>query len=244
VRRILAETDVERLRLSSIEPQHVDVALLEAWAGAGVGRCLPHLHLPLQSGDDGVLRRMGRRYDTAGYAARVAAARAAIPGVAIHADVIVGFPTEDDEAFARTVDFATRIGFAGLHVFRYSERPGTPATRMAGRVPERVRRDRAATLLELAARARARRAAAAVGSDARVLFEAQLPDGRWVGHAEDHVSVAVEDRPDRQPLGNAIGLVAVDAVDPADDGRVTGRLLDASPGRPLRADLPMLGGVA
>ena len=62
VRRILAETPVERIRLSSIEPQHVDDELLAAWAGAGAGRCLPHFHLPLQSGDDGVLRRMGRRY--------------------------------------------------------------------------------------------------------------------------------------------------------------------------------------
>ncbi len=94
VRRILAETGVERIRLSSIEPQHVDDDLLEAWV-EGAPRTLPHLHLPLQSGDDGVLRRMGRRYLTADYARVVDRARRAIPGVAVHADVIAGFPTED-----------------------------------------------------------------------------------------------------------------------------------------------------
>src|SRR6185295_20403849 len=94
VRRILAETDVERIRVSSIEPQHLDDELLTVWVD-GAPRTLPHLHLPLQSGDDGVLRRMGRRYLTADYAATVTQARDAIPGVAIHADVIAGFPTED-----------------------------------------------------------------------------------------------------------------------------------------------------
>ena len=95
VRRILAETTIERLRLSSIEPQHVDDELLSTWVD-GSPRTLPHLHLPLQSGDDGVLRRMGRRYLTADYARVVERARAAVPGVAVHADIIAGFPTEDD----------------------------------------------------------------------------------------------------------------------------------------------------
>ena len=131
VRRILAETPVERIRLSSIEPQHVDDDLLAAWTEEGAGRCLPHVHLPLQSGDDGVLRRMGRRYATADYARVVERVRAAIPGVAIHADVIAGFPSEDDDAFGRTRAFLRALDPAGLHVFRYSARPGTPAVRMA-----------------------------------------------------------------------------------------------------------------
>jgi threonylcarbamoyladenosine tRNA methylthiotransferase MtaB len=129
VRRILAETTVERIRLSSIEPQHVDDDLLAAWTGEGAGRCLPHLHLPLQSGDDGVLRRMGRRYASADYARLVERVRAAIPGVAIHADVIAGFPTEDEAAFARSLAFLRSLDPAGLHVFRYSARPGTPGVR-------------------------------------------------------------------------------------------------------------------
>ncbi len=155
VRRILAETGVERIRLSSIEPQHVDDELLAAWV-EGAPRTLPHLHLPLQSGDDGVLRRMGRRYLTADYARVVDRARAAIPGVAVHADVIAGFPTEDAAAFARTLEFVRSMDLAGLHVFRYSARPGTPATRMTGQVDERTKKARAADLLALAAEARAR----------------------------------------------------------------------------------------
>ena len=159
VRRILAETPVERIRLSSIEPQHVDDDLLAAWTAGGAGRCLPHLHLPLQSGDDGVLRRMGRRYAAADYARTVERVRAAIPGVAIHADVIAGFPSEDDDAFARTRAFLGALDPAGLHVFRYSARPGTPAARMAGQVPDAVRKERAALLLDDAAAARRRFAA-------------------------------------------------------------------------------------
>ena len=92
VRRLLAETDVERIRLSSIEVQHVDDELLDVWVD-GAPRTLPHLHLPLRSGDDGILRRMGRRYTADEYARVVELARGAIPGVAVHADAIAGFPT-------------------------------------------------------------------------------------------------------------------------------------------------------
>ena len=231
VRRILAETEVERVRISSIEPQHVDDELLTAWA-EGAPRTLPHLHLPLQSGDDGVLRRMGRRYDAAGYAGRVAAARAALPGLAVHADVIVGFPTEDEVAFERTADLVRALGLAGLHVFRYSERPGTAATRMAGTVPEPVRRERSATLLALAATLRAARAAERVGATASVLFEARMPDGRWLGHAEDHVLVAAA-APDRRPLENAIARAALSGIDAVAPDRLAGRLLEVSHGRAL-----------
>ncbi len=236
VRRILAETDVERIRLSSIEPQHVDDDLLETWMAAGAGRCLPHLHLPLQSGDDGVLRRMGRRYDTAFYAGVVARIRAAVPEAAVHADVIVGFPTEDHAAWARSLAFVRSLELAGIHVFRYSERPGTPATRMAGHVPEPVRRARATELLALAASAHRRFAAHAVGAERRVLFEQAHPAGGWIGHAEDNVLVRAE-----APAASLAGLAAPDVlagelarvaivgIDPVDPGRVVGRLLGLVP---------------
>ncbi|MHB8893119.1 MAG: tRNA (N(6)-L-threonylcarbamoyladenosine(37)-C(2))-methylthiotransferase MtaB [Candidatus Limnocylindrales bacterium] len=243
VRRILAETPVERIRLSSIEPQHVDDALLEAW-GEGTPRALPHLHLPLQSGDDDVLRRMGRRYAAADYARVVARARAAIPGVAIHADVIAGFPTEDDEAFARSVAFIRKLDPAGLHVFRYSARPGTPATRMAGQVDERTKKARAAALLAVAADARAGFARRGLGTETRALMESRLPDGRWVGHAEDHVLVAVTPRPgDPDDLENAILTVRRTAIEAHVAERVTGEILAIDPApRALRAALPVLAG--
>jgi threonylcarbamoyladenosine tRNA methylthiotransferase MtaB len=226
VRRLLDDTDVERIRLSSIEPQHVNDDLLRAWSD-GAPRTLPHLHLPLQSGDDGVLRRMGRRYSSTEYAGIVDRSRAAIHGVAIHGDVIAGFPTEDEAAWRRSVEFIDRIGFAGLHVFRYSARPGTPAIRMAGQVDEPTKKRRAAELLAVSAAARARWAAAHVGHDASVLFESRLGDGRWIGHAADHTLVAVDELED--DLENAIGRVRVSRVDPTVPERVIGGLLVLSP---------------
>ena len=241
VRRILDETPVERIRLSSIEPQHLDDELLATWAD-GAPRTLPHVHLPLQSGDDGVLRRMGRRYVADDYARLVDRVRAAIPGVAVHADVIAGFPTEDDEAFDRSVAFIRGLDPAGLHVFRYSARPGTPATRMAGQVPERTRKQRAAELLAIGAEAKATFARRSVGTTTRVLVETRLPDGRWVGHAEDHVLVAVTPRPvDPGNLENVILTVRRTAVDGDVAERVTGEILALDPPRrTLRAQVPVL----
>lgn len=218
VRRILDETPVERIRLSSIEPQHVDDALLAVWSTSG-GRCLPHFHLPLQSGDDGVLRRMGRRYTADGYASVVRRVRGAVPGVALHADVIAGFPTEDDAAFERSLAFLRALDLAGLHVFRYSARPGTPAVRMTGAVDERTRKTRAAVLLALAAEARAGYARRRVGDRASVLLEERLDDGRWVGHTEDYVE-AVVDGSTGGVRENAIVDVTLDALDETGPARV------------------------
>ncbi len=237
VRRILLETTVERIRLSSIEPQHLDDELLDVWVGS-TGRCLPHFHVPLQSGDDTILRRMGRRYDAAFYAALVARVREAMPEAAVHADLIVGFPGEDDAAWARTAAFLRRLDLAGIHVFRYSARPGTPAARMVGQVDGRARKRRAAEALALAADARASFAARQLGRELRVLFERPLPDGRWLGHAESHVLVAAA-APDGGSLDNAIGLVRAESVEPEAPDRLTGRLLAVD--RPPLG--PELGGI-
>ena len=236
IRRLLDETDVERIRLSSIEPQHVDEDLLAAWQGSN-GRCLPHFHLPLQSGDDGVLHRMGRRYDSAGYAATVARVRAAVPGVAIHGDVIVGFPTEDNAAWERSLAFIRDIGFAGIHVFRYSARPGTAAVRMAGAVDEGTKKRRAAELLAVAADGRAAFAARRVGRDASVLFERPLADGRWIGHAADHVLVVASG----DDLENAVGRVMIDDIDSEVADRAIGSIVALDrPRRRIRRDLPVV----
>jgi len=243
VRRILAETPVERIRLSSIEPQHVDDDLLAAWTEEGAGRCLPHVHLPLQSGDDGVLRRMGRRYATADYARVVERVRAAIPGVAIHADVIAGFPSEDDDAFGRTRAFLRALDPAGLHVFRYSARPGTPAVRMAGQVPDATRKERAAVLLDDAAAARRRFAARAEGRRRTVLFEEPAdprdPGAGWVGHAEDYVVVRAE-APGGRPIAGEIGIVEVHGTDPTDPERAIGRIVRVVAGPAAGRALPVV----
>jgi len=223
VRRIVDETSVERVRLSSVEPQHVTDELLDVWAGSG-GRCLPHFHVPLQSGDDTILRRMGRRYDPAYYAALVERLRRAISGVAVHADLIAGFPGEDEAAWSRTVAFMRSLDLAGVHVFRYSPRPGTPAARMMGRVDATTQKRRAAEALALAAEAGATFARRQLGRDMRVLFEGRLPDGRWLGHAESHVLVAAA-AADGRPLRNAICVVRAESIDPDAADRIAGRVL-------------------
>jgi threonylcarbamoyladenosine tRNA methylthiotransferase MtaB len=108
-----------------------------------------YLHVPLQAGDDEVLRAMHRPYDIDGYMASVEAAKAAIPGLATATDVIVGFPGESDAAFERTMDVVRRIGFSKLHVFRYSARPDTPAAEMTDVVSPEVKKERSKRLIEL-----------------------------------------------------------------------------------------------
>jgi threonylcarbamoyladenosine tRNA methylthiotransferase MtaB len=162
--------------------------------------------------------------------------------VAVHADVIAGFPTEDTLAFERSMAFIEALDLAGLHVFRYSARPGTPATRMAGQVPEPAKKARAARLLAHAAAARARWARDGLGTTTRVLAEERLGDGRWVGHAEDHVLVAVRPRPgDPADLENAILTVRRTGIDPDVPERVEGELLAVDPApRRLHVPLPVL----
>ncbi len=146
----VAATGVPRIRFSSIEPGDVTAQLLGA-AQETPAFCA-HLHVPLQSGSDAVLARMGRPYDIARYTARIEAARAAFPGIAISTDIIVGFPGETDAEFAGTLAFAEGLGFSRLHVFRYSQRAGTRAAGMPGQVPATVRAERSAALRALGER--------------------------------------------------------------------------------------------
>jgi len=149
VRRILDKTALDRLRLSSIEPQDVTedfVALV-----ASSNRIAPHFHVPLQSGSDRILRAMHRWYRAEHYAERVNLIRRTLPDAAIGADVIVGFPDEAEEDFRATVEFVERLPFTYLHVFSFSERPGTQAANLASKaVPAPVIRERARALRMLA----------------------------------------------------------------------------------------------
>jgi threonylcarbamoyladenosine tRNA methylthiotransferase MtaB len=148
VSRILAETDIPRLRLSSIEPWDLPEEAFPSWQDPRLCR---HLHLPLQSGCDETLRRMARRYNTAKFADMVEAARAAIPDLAITTDVIVGFPGETGTEFERSLGFVQSLGFARVHVFPYSLRPGTPAAGMPGQVPPKIKAQRARAMRDVAA---------------------------------------------------------------------------------------------
>ncbi len=152
IRTLLRETDVPRLRLSSLEPWDIDADFFALWED---GRLCRHLHLPLQSGCAATLRRMARKTTPQAYATLVELARQAIPGVAITTDLIAGFPGETEAEFEESLEFVQRLGFSGGHVFTFSERPGTAAASMPAQVAPSVRKRRSHRLravLEEAAR--------------------------------------------------------------------------------------------
>jgi threonylcarbamoyladenosine tRNA methylthiotransferase MtaB len=150
VRRLLAETEVERLRLSSVEPMDFSDDLLDLMADSP--RIAKHVHAPLQSGSDTVLRRMHRKYRPRHYADRIAKARERMPLCAVGADVMTGFPGETDAEFEESRAFIASLPFTYLHVFTYSERPGTPAAESHEQVPQAIRKQRTHVLRDLAAR--------------------------------------------------------------------------------------------
>ena len=167
VRRILDETALDQLRFSSIEPQDVTkdfVALV-----ASTARIARHFHIPLQSGCDGILRAMHRWYRTGHYAERVQLIRGMLPDAAIGADVIAGFPGETDCDFRTTFEFIERLPVTYLHVFSFSERPGTAAARLGNRVGAAAIRERARALRELGQRKAAEFRAGQAGRPARAL---------------------------------------------------------------------------
>jgi threonylcarbamoyladenosine tRNA methylthiotransferase MtaB len=204
VERILSETAVARLRLSSVEPWDLPGEALALWQDARLCR---HLHLPLQSGSAATLRRMGRRYDPAGFAALAHAARAAIPGLALTSDLIVGFPGETQAEFDESLSFVQAMAFARLHVFPYSSRPGTPAAAMPSQVPPGIKATRAATMRQAGAAAEQAFARQLLGQTVRVLWESVRPgqDGLvWTGLTDNYLRVEAVHPGE---LRNTFGLV-------------------------------------
>jgi threonylcarbamoyladenosine tRNA methylthiotransferase MtaB len=150
LKKMVEQTSIRQIRLSSIEPMDFTTELLEWMATSD--RIAKHVHAPLQSGSDGVLRRMHRKYRPRHYADRIQLARKLMPQAAIGADVMVGFPGETAAEFEESVAFIESLPFTYLHVFTYSERPGTKATDLENPVPMEVRRERNRILQELSAR--------------------------------------------------------------------------------------------
>jgi threonylcarbamoyladenosine tRNA methylthiotransferase MtaB len=150
LRVLLEQTEVEKIRISSVEPMDWTDELIALVASSP--RIARHAHVPLQSGSDRILRRMHRRYRPWHYAEKIRKIREAMPDAAIGADVMVGFPGETDELFEESRSFIEHLPFTYLHVFTYSSRPGTPSAAMADQVPVQVARERNRILRELAAK--------------------------------------------------------------------------------------------
>lgn len=185
VRRILAETGIARLRLSSLQPQQVSPELMELWHDR---RLCPHFHLSLQSGSDAVLGRMRRRYNLHDYRGAVSMIRVARPEAAVTTDIIVGFPSETDEEFRQGLDFCRRMEFARSHVFTYSPRRGTEAARMPCQVGAPVKKQRSRQMLALAAECARSFNGKFLGKEVAVLWE-KADKSLWSGHTDNYIKV-------------------------------------------------------
>ena len=192
VDRVLSETAVVRLRISSLQPQEISTRLLRLWSDH---RLCPHFHLPLQSGSERVLTRMRRRYTPRSYARAVEMVRQSVPHASVTADVVVGFPGESDRDFEETYAFCEEIGFAATHVFPYSIRPGTSAAHFKDQVDPIAKSSRVRLLLRLAEEHAAAFRDRSLGTVRPVLWEeARETDGatvqRWTGLTDNYLRVA------------------------------------------------------
>ena len=195
---------LERIRISSIEPNLLTDELLALWAASP--KLCKHFHIPLQGGNDGILKAMRRRYLTDLYLDRVTKIKELLPNAGIGADVIVGFPGETDELFSATYRFLVDLPISYLHVFTYSERPNTPALAFGGRVEPRIRAERSEMLRILSSRKRHVFHGTFVNSTVEVLFEDRSADGYWSGLTGEYVRVKVRSTSD---LENQILLVKI-----------------------------------
>ena len=193
---------LERIRISSIEPTTIPDGLVD-WMATSPKLC-PYLHVPLQSGDDGVLQRMKRRYTRADFAAFIERVAAHVPDVCLGTDAMVGFPGEDEAAFANTRLLLADLPLAYCHVFSYSERPHTYAQRYTDPVPPADIQARSRILRELSARKKAAFYRGSMGSTVRVLFERLENSGLYTGFSDNYLKVGVEASED---LSNRMAMV-------------------------------------
>jgi len=182
---ILAEIDVARLRLSSLQPQEIPPELIALW---GDKRLCRHFHLSLQSGSDSVLGRMRRRYSISDYLQSVSLIRALVPEAAITTDIIVGFPGETSAEFQESYKLCQKLGFARVHVFAYSPREGTQANQMPEQVEDRVKKQRSQRMLALAKESAQNFSQQFLGKTMPVLWEKQT-DGIWSGLTDNYIRV-------------------------------------------------------
>jgi len=183
---ILAETDVVRLRLSSLQPQEISPELIKLWRDERLCR---HFHLSLQSGSDSVLRRMRRCYSISDYLQSVSLIRAQVPEAAVTTDIIVGFPGETEAEFEESYNFCWQSEFARIHVFSYSPREGTQASQMPHQVAAQVKKERSQKMLALAKESAQSFSQQFIGKTMPVLWEKRSGDDLWSGHTDNYIKV-------------------------------------------------------
>ncbi len=220
LRALDSQTDIPRIRISSVEPELLSDEIIELVAGSD--KFLPHFHIPLQSGSDQVLRMMRRRYNTGLFRRRIEAIKSMIPDAFIGIDVIVGFPGETEELFAETYAFLQDLPFSYLHIFPYSDRPGTPASQLPGKVPYDEKKRREKVLEQLSNKKHTDFYMAHLGKVYNVLFEARNKEGKILGFTSNYIKVEVD-----YDAGLVNEIRKVLLVEPAEDASVIrGKLLD------------------
>jgi threonylcarbamoyladenosine tRNA methylthiotransferase MtaB len=220
IARIVQNTGIKRLHLSSLQPQHITPSLLGLW---GDPRLVEHFHLALQSGSDAVLRRMKRRYNISRYGSAVRMIRDLVPDASVTTDVIAGFPGETDEEFQQSYYFCARMQFSAMHVFVYSSRPGTLAAELPDKVSEKVKKERSLLMLDLAARSAEKYASRFIGQTRAVLWENEVRSGSGIyqGLTDNYLRVYA---PSKEDLTNTISNATL--VGPANS--VANRVIRAS----------------
>lgn len=220
LQNILSQAPETRFRLSSIEPHEISDDLLALFR-RHVNLC-PHLHIPLQSGDDGILKKMKRNYNAVFYRKLIDKVVQTIPDMTIGVDVLVGFPGENDVEFRHTRELVNELPVAYLHVFPYSERPGTAAVNLTPKIPEHIKKERAADLRKLGAEKREIFSRSFINRTLPVLIE-QTRDkntGLARGFSHNYLPVLL----DKYSL-SLVNTIVQARIDEYRDGKLTGRVL-------------------
>ncbi len=197
VKAVLHHTDIPRLRLSSLEPWDIPPEFFHLWEDP---RLLPHLHIPLQSGSDQILRRMARRTTRASFLKLATMARRYIPDLNLSTDLIVGFPGESEVQFRESFDYVKEVGFSRLHVFSYSRRPGTAAANMDGQVSKSEIKQRIGIMLDLGREMSLDFHRRYEGKTLNVLWEQAIGADnlgtRWQGYSDNYIRIEASGPPD------------------------------------------------
>ena len=199
---------IERYRISSIEPNLITDEIIEFCAQSP--KFVPHFHIPLQSGSTRILGLMRRRYTAERYRERIAKIRELMPDSFLGVDVIVGFPGEGEEEFMETYRLLEEVGASFLHIFPFSERPGTPAVDMPNKVQARISTERVSRLEELSAKLNRAFTERFIGTEREVLFESTNHDGLMYGYTDNYLRVSI---PFNEAAVNNICCVRLDSID-------------------------------
>ena len=202
--QVLLETDIPRIRLASVEPWDLPESFLTLFSN---NKLMPHMHLPLQSGSDSVLRRMARRCKTNDFRTLVSTLRNEIENFNLTSDIIVGFPGETKEEWQESLEFIEEIGFSHIHIFTYSSREGTKAATLPNAVAPDIKKKRSRELHMLAGKMRHQFLSQYIGQIHSVLWESQN-NNKWVGYTDNFIRVEMN-TPCTENLENRISDVRV-----------------------------------